>query len=132
MSSCIGKPNLEQTVEFRLFLRDFFKKQEFQKQHIQFPLEINYYSYDESVSDIAVLTKRIKEDEWEHYESPDHYRCEVDCFDLMIYDSFKKEHKETGERVLSFEGVENGINSSLYFKKIKGQWYLVRHEQFDI
>lgn len=60
-----------------------------------------------------------------------YYQCQTDCYDLIIYDNFEKTQRESSERVLSFEGVNNGINSSLYFKRFNGQWYLVKYEEFD-
>jgi hypothetical protein len=130
VSSCTSKPNISQTVEFRHFVRDFFKNESYQKKHVQFPLEIFYYSQDGEF-DAVLTSKFIEESEWKHYKGPDFYRCETNCFDLVIYDSFNKTHEESNERVLSFEGVNNGINSSLFFKKIDDQWYLVKQEQFD-
>ncbi|GAA5526193.1 hypothetical protein Maes01_02788 [Microbulbifer aestuariivivens] len=131
ISGCASKPSITQTVEFRHFVRDFFNIEEYQKKHVQFPLEVVYYSYNEDEFDAVLLSKHITEKDWKHYEGPDYYRCESNCFDLVIYDDFQRTHKESNERVLSFEGVSNGINSSLYFKRINGQWYLVKHEQFD-
>jgi hypothetical protein len=131
ISGCASKPNISQTVDFRHFIRDFFKIEEYQKAHVQFPLEVTYYSYEEDEFDTILTSKFIKKNEWEHYEGPNYYRCETNCFDLVIYDDFSKSHKESNERVLSFEGVSNGINSSLYFKRVNDQWRLVKHEQFD-
>lgn len=131
ISGCASRPNITQTVEFRHFVRDFFKIEEHQKNHVQFPLEVVYYSYDEDESDFVLTSRYIKNEDWKHYKGPDYYQCDTSCFDLVIYDNFEKKHKENNERVLSIEGVSNGINSSLYFKKIDGQWYLVKHEQFD-
>ena len=131
ISGCASKANIPQTVEFRHFIRDFFKHEAFQKSHIQFPLAVVYFSYNENESDSVLSTKFINKDEWRHYGGPRYYQCERNCFDLVIYDDFKKSHSESNERVLSFEGINNGINSSLYFRKINGRWYLVKHEQFD-
>jgi len=49
----------------------------------------------------------------------------------MVYDDFSKTQKASGERVLAFEGVGNGINSSLYFRLIHGRWILIKAEFFD-
>lgn len=118
VSSCVNKPNIPQTVEFRHFVRNFFKVEEYQKKHVFFPLEVVYYAYDEDELDFVLTPKYIKKDEWKHYKGPEYYQCEKNCFDLVIYDNFQRSHKESNERVLSFEGVSNGINSSLYFRKI--------------
>lgn len=49
----------------------------------------------------------------------------------MIYDNFGKRQRASGERVLTFEGISNGINSSMYFRLIDGKWHLVKIEDFD-
>ena len=49
----------------------------------------------------------------------------------MIYDNFRKSQSESGERILAFEGISNGINSSMYFRFTDGKWYLVKIEDFD-
>lgn len=128
---CASKTNLSQTVDFRHFVRDFFKNEKYQKEHVQFPLEVIYFTYEEDEFDSSLQSKFITEEEWIHYPGPNYYYCERNCFDLVIYDSFEKSHEDSNERVLSFEGISNGINSSLYFRKIGDQWYLVKHEQFD-
>ena len=131
LAGCASKPPMPQTMEFRHFLRDFFKSEEYQLKHVKFPMELVYYVYVEDEFDLVLETKQIEKKDWVHYEGPDYYECLTNCYDLVIYDTFDKKQKESGERVLSFEGVSNGINSSLYFKRIDGQWYLVKHEQFD-
>ena len=121
----------DQTVEFRHFIRQFFASEAYQREHVVFPLEMQAYAYDEESMDLELIAKRIRREDWRFYEGPDHYRCQTNCFDIMIYDSFQKTHRESNERVLSFEGVENGINTSLYFERRDGSWYLVKIEQFD-
>jgi hypothetical protein len=121
---------ISQTSEFRLFIRDFFNNESYQKAHIQFPLQVIYYTYNADQMPVQT-SKWIRKQEWQYYPGPAYYQCAMNCFDIVIYDSFRKYHHPSNERVLSFEGVDNGINSSLYFKRINGQWYLVKDEQLD-
>lgn len=120
-----------QTLEFRHFIRYFFKDELYQKAHVKFPLEVVTLTYSEELNDIVPASKFISEQDWKAYKGPDYYQCQTDCYDLIIYDNFEKTQRESSERVLSFEGVNNGINSSLYFKNFNGQWYLVKYEEFD-
>ena len=59
---------------------------------------------------------------------PDHYRCTQNCYDIVIYDNFAREFHGSTERVLAFEGPDNGINDALYFKLESGEWMLVGWE----
>lgn len=126
-----GPDNNRQTVDFRHFVRDFFQSPDFQLSRIRFPLEVISYQYENGDGDPALVIDHISEDEWTFLPGPDFYQCDSDCYDIVIYDNFAKQHTDSGERVLSFEGVNNGINSSLYFTLQDGGWQLVRHEQFD-
>ncbi len=128
---CSSRPKINQTIEFRHFLWTFFNNEEFQKGHVVFPLEFVYYEYDEKEYDFVLAKKYISKGNWKPYSGPEYYRCETSCLDLVMYDNFERQHKNSNERVLSFEGVHNGIFSSLYFKRIRGEWYLVKHEDFD-
>ena len=121
--------SLTQTIDFRHFLYKFFNDAEYQVRHVSFPYTYVHYSSDEE--DAELVTEKRQMNEWQHLKGPDHYRCKRNCFDLVIYDSFRSKHKESGERVLSFEGVENGINEVLYFKLIESEWYLVKHDSLS-
>ncbi|AFV00778.1 DUF4348 domain-containing protein [Simiduia agarivorans] len=128
---CAQQSSITQTGEFRHFLWKFFNDPEFQKEHVLFPLEFVYYQHDENEFDAALATRYIDKENWKTYTGPNHYRCETSCFDLVMYDNFERKHKDSNKRVLSFEGVHNGIFSSLYFERIESKWYLVKHEEFD-
>lgn len=47
-------------------------------------------------------------------------------FRTQVYDNFKMKMRNTGERVVHYEGIENGINYSMYFKLVGRKWYLVK------
>jgi hypothetical protein len=117
-----------QTNNFRVFLRDFFNNPSFQMQHVKFPLEYTYY---EAEFDIEEKSKLFSPENWKHLPGPDQFRCKINCFDLMIYDNFEKKQKSNGKRVLSFEGVENGILINMYFEYQASKWMLVRWEDYS-
>ena len=119
-----------QTTEFMRFARSFFKDAEYQKNHIQFPLEFRHYVEGKNGYEVEEI--QIKIAGWKHLEGPNYYKCEINCYDIVIYDNFEKKYKHSNKRVLSFEGSGNGISSSLYFENIDGEWYLVRYEKFDL
>lgn len=124
-------PSNQQTIDFRHFLRLFFSDEAFQISHVQFPVTLISLSGEED-DEPAITTSYIAEDQWRFLPGPDYYQCSVDCYDLVIYDNFDKVHRTTGERVLAFEGVNNGIHSALYFKWMNGRWTLVKFEQLDL
>lgn len=132
LASCASPPaDNRQTADFRGFVRDFFADPEFQKQHIRFPLVTVSLCYNDDTADLEPVVDQLSASHWVFMPGPDVYRCENDCFDIVIYDSFARRHRDSGERVLSFEGAGNGINSALYFAWQDQRWQLVRFEQLD-
>ena len=126
--SVVGVENA-QTSTFRVHLHRFFNDAEYQKSHISFPYT---FIHPESEDEEAILiSEEITSREWQFMKGPDNFCCSENCFDLIIYDSFEKKHEDSGERVLSFEGVENGIYELLYFKLINNEWYLIKHESLS-
>ena len=126
ISACSGMSGRSQTIDFRGFVRDFFNSEDFQASHTQFPLEIVSWTGDREFSSTFVT-----ENEWPFYEGPADFQCDESCYDIMIYDDFDKRQRDSGERVLAFEGVSNGINSSVYFRLTDGNWYLIKIEDFN-
>jgi len=118
----------EKNESFASFIWRFFKYSDFQINRIEFPVEILRF-VDELKSLRPVLGKeQINKNEWKHILGPKHFGCQRNCFDINVYDNFEKKLNNTGKRVLSLEGVENGINSSYYFKLKENKWYLVKIE----
>ena len=126
ISACSSTSGRSQTIEFRHFIRDFFGGEDFQAAHTQFPLEVVSWTGDSEVTSTSVT--RI---DWEFYKGPAYFQCEKNCYDIVIYDDFAKSQSDSGERVLAFEGISNGINSSMYFRLTNGKWYLVKIEDFN-
>ena len=126
LSACAATSGRDQTTDFRHFIRDFFRDEEFQLAHVDFPVTVLAWGGDSDVQ-----ASSISRTEWVPYKAPAFCDCEQNCYDIMIYDSFPKTQRATDERVLAFEGISNGINSSLYFRLIGGRWMLVKVEEFD-
>lgn len=127
LSACANTSGVGQTSDFRHFIREFFSDEEFQVEHVQFPLSVLTYYGDSDAEE----TSSVSRAEWVPYKGPAFYHCQQNCYDIMVYDDFSKTQKSSGERVLAFEGVGNGINSSLYFRLIDGRWILIKAENFD-
>ncbi len=126
ISACSTTAGRNQTVDFRHFVREFFNNEEFQAAHTQYPLEVVSYTGDYEISS-ALVSKADRT----FYKGPAYFQCEQNCFDIMTYDNFAKSQRDSGERVLAFKGVSNGINSSMYFRLIDDEWYLVKVEDFN-
>lgn len=124
---CASNAGRSQTVDFRVFVREFFSSEDFQADHIRFPLESVTLDYETS----DFTSEFISKAEWNFAKGPAYFECEKSCYDIMIYDTFSKHQESSGKRVLAFEGAQNGINSSMYFQLVDGKWYLVKVEDFN-
>ena len=107
---------------FDTFIYHFSTDSVFQTCRIQFPLEKISLTYDF----MEETTSEIPKTEWKH-----NYLFMHSSSRAQIYDSFEKKLKDTDERVLSFLGVENGLEVYYYFKRLSGKWYLVKIEDFS-
>jgi len=129
LSSFTANAEPDQTSEFRHFVREFFKSASYQIDSVKFPLE---YIYIEGEKEKSVLAKKfIPKNEWKHLSGLDYFKCKQNCYDIVIYDNFEQKHNNNNKRVLSFEGISNGINTSLYFQRFFDGWYLVKYENFS-
>jgi len=126
--SSTGSVFASEHEKFPSFLWQFFNKPAFQLTRIVFPIEFQLLDSDSSGMDLILITKQKVKSDWKHMPGPEHYRCEKDCFDFVIYDNHEQKFSETSERLLAYEGVENGINVRLYFILKKGKWFLIRIE----
>jgi len=107
----------DQQESFVEFLGHFANDATFQASRVQFPLP--------QVVIRSGLTKdsvMVKKENWKHKPLPA-LRTE---YRVQIYDNFERTLSDSGLRVLSVEGNGNGIDYSLYFKRVEGKWYLVR------
>jgi len=108
----------EKPENFNEFVFKFLTDSTFQVHRIRFPLLTARLNL-ETLSLDTLVESRIS---WRFLGNPHPNENSR----MQIYDNFERVLRQTGERVVSFEGIENGIDSSLYFKLIKGKWYLVR------
>lgn len=110
-----------QQEDFETFYKRFISDPEFQLTRVKFPSPVMILNLETAGEDTMYVSK----DEWEfsNYEIGEPHK-------IIIYDNFDRKNsgknKNTGERVVSFVGTNNGINYHIYFKLINGKWYLVK------
>lgn len=126
---CSLHVSAEAAESFQTFLRSFFTDPQFQRQRVRFPLEWQELvaNKDPAGEPFVMRTTRKAADNWQHIKGPAFFDCRTSCYDLVTYDNFKRQDSNSKERVLAFEGVDNGIQRSFYFHQIDGKWILVRY-----
>jgi hypothetical protein len=110
--------------DFSAFIRYFYSNAKFQSSHVQYPLAKT--SYEDSANGPTEVKTNLTKENWVTLTSKSFY-CTVNCYDVFIYDKFSGVDSESNERVLSYKGVDNGIYEALYFRKISGDWFLVKY-----
>ena len=120
---CVATYSQKIDESFYNFLVKFSFDENFQKERIQFPLEKTFLSEDSA----RPITKNIDRGEWKHiYLLRPHQSYFTD-----IRHHFGEPEKDSTERVLVYIGIENGIDIKYYFKKLDGQWYLIKITDFS-
>jgi len=109
--------------DFNSFSYKFFSDSSFQKGNIEFPLIMIIWNSDTDDFD----TSYVKPPQWVYSD----FNFFKNDFNVQLYDSFQKSLRNTKERVISFEGVENGIQVNLFFKYSSFSWRLVKLEDFS-
>jgi hypothetical protein len=106
--------------EFNNFVYKFIGDSVFQISRIKFPLKSQQWDMDE------VDSSRIERKDWKIIRlfGGQEYRPQ-------IYDNFKREMRDTDERLFCWEGVENGINVEYRFNRINRQWFLTEYNDFS-
>ena len=106
--------------DFDDFIYKFISDSLYQLDRIKFPLKSQHWYSDE------VDSTRIERDNWKTVRLfwGEQYRPQ-------IYDNFKREMRDTDERLFCWEGIENGINVEYRFNRIKGLWYLTEFNDFS-
>jgi hypothetical protein len=110
----------------------FFESQEYQISHIQFPLEVVTYDYDNPKKEVK--RRHVPLDYFEYFSGQ--YSLDESRLDRVIYDNFERKMKESSERVLSRECLNNKgvpkycIFDSYYFKKENEKWNLVKYAEY--
>jgi len=115
-----GTRNKKGKEDFEDFIYKFISDSLYQLDRIKFPLKSQQWDSDE------VDSTRIERDNWKTVRLfwGEQYRPQ-------IYDNFKREMRDTDERLFCWEGIENGINVEYRFNRIKGQWYLTEFNDFS-
>lgn len=106
--------NKVNSEEFREFLFKFSTDKTYQLNRTKFPF---------LDCDLVGKCDSITKAKWKHL--PLYYdKSEI----VSFYDNFERKLKDTDERIYSIEGVENSIAIYYFFKRIDGNWYLIRRE----
>lgn len=120
--------------EFEQFARRFFADKAFQMNHIAFPVasvELGDWQEDNTVSLVHSTISRAKWKFISHRWGSSHH-LETDSFYERVYDNFSlkptRQLRDTGKRVVTFEGDGNGINVRFFFIFSQERWVLVRVE----
>lgn len=111
----------ENKEDFYSFLGKFCKDSVFQKQRIHFPLDMNYLD-----DDYNTVKENWNQEKWKF--SRIYYYC--DSISNLYYD-FQRTFKDTDQRILIIQGVENGINEQLTFERINGLWIMTKYENYS-
>lgn len=106
---------------FENFIYEFISDSLFQVDRIKFPLKS---SIQTSIEDVD--TTSIEKKGWKMVRlfGGDEYRPQ-------IYDNFKRELRDTDERLFCWEGIENGIYVEYKFQRFGGLWYLTEYNDFS-
>ena len=102
------------------FIYHFIRDSLFQLDRINFPLK----SVQSDLENVD--STRIKRKDWKTVRlfGAEEYKAQ-------IYDNFKKELRDTDERLFCWEGIDNGINVQYKFARIGGLWYLIEYNDFS-
>ena len=108
--------------DFESFFYKFSTNTEFQLERIMFPLEYRTWKNPGNpASEIEV--REIDRAEWKH-----EYIFMNEGYLPQLYDNFDGELQDTDERLFRWIGVETGIDVKYFFKRIEGEWHLVKKE----
>jgi hypothetical protein len=109
--------------DFNSFSYKFFSDSTSQIESIKFPLIKIIWNSETDDFD----TSYVKSTQWIYSD----FNFFKNNFNVQLYDSFQKSLRNTNERVISFEGVENGMQLNLYFKYSSSKWWLIKLEDFS-
>ncbi|MGB5895897.1 MAG: DUF4348 domain-containing protein [Ignavibacteriaceae bacterium] len=103
--------------DFYQFILQFSNDSTFQINRIMFPLEV--ISISKNLTNIDTI--KTEKEELRFLE----IGIEEHSYRIQFYDNFEEKLRDSDERVLAFEGIENGISESYLFKLFRGKWFLV-------
>ncbi|WP_445736003.1 DUF4348 domain-containing protein [Mariniflexile sp.] len=114
--------NYLENETFDSFIHKFSMNEEFQIERIKFPLDyskrIDFENNDSSLNKSTIPISLWK-----------HQNLNLDKLTrVQIYDNFQKTLKETDERLIDYVQIKDNIDIGLFFKRIKGLWFLIAIE----
>jgi len=107
--------------EFDNFIMHFMTDSLFQVSRVKFPCKKTFMD-----DNLEPGYTTIKKSNWKHQVI-----YFVSDYRVQIYDNFEQKLEDTNERVISFIGVDSGINLNYYFQRIDNLWYLIHIEDIS-
>lgn len=116
----LSTPDRSNQEDFNNFIYKFITDSLFQLNRVKFPLKSQQWDLDE------VDSTAIEKKDWKIIRlfGGEQYRPQ-------IYDNFKREMRDSNERLFCWEGIDNGINVEYKFSRIGGLWYLIEYNDFS-
>lgn len=107
---------------FFVFINEFSNNRDFQTNRTVFPLECVSWDLEKDTT----VTFFKNKNEWEYI------KLFGDNFEgyTVVYDNFECELHDTDQRVLQWRGFTD-MDIRFYFKRIKGEWFLVKYVNYD-
>jgi hypothetical protein len=118
-NSTVNKFSIE---DFDDFLNKFCDDTKFQIERTTFPFP-DISILEESNND--TLKDYIQKNQWQHLAL-----IMEEKYLVQKYDNFNCKLRNTDERVLAYEGIDNSIGNYYYFKRIDGLWYLIKRVSY--
>lgn len=107
--------------DFYAFLSKFCSDSTFQKKHIKFPVDMTFLD-----EDFNEINEQGNVEDWSYTN----FYYNSDSISTLYYD-FNRSLENTDTRILEINGVENGVNAQLTFKRIRNNWKLIRFEDYS-
>lgn len=106
---------------FDNFIYKFISDSLFQLDRITFPLKSSVQT-DSGEEDSTLIERK----DWKTVRlfGQEEYRPQ-------IYDNFKRELRDTDERLFCWEGIDNGIYVEYKFQRLGGLWYLTEYNDYS-
>lgn len=105
--------------EFINFLQAFSNDSNYQIKHTEFPLQ-NYYA--DSEKEFETVYEPIEREGWKYFNL-------VKEIENLVILNIEKEDSEY--RNILFRGVDNGIYVKYTFRRINGEWILIKLEDYS-
>ena len=112
----------QETESFESFFFTYSTDEDFQIERTKFPLEFVTWDNPTEIGG-EVVTKYITKETWEH-----NYFYMDQTYRPQIFDNHEGKLRDTDERLFQWIGIETGVNSKYFFKRIDGLWYLIKME----